>query len=107
MNRSQNRSRRRASLGTLALEVSAFRAARDTFLGLASVAGIAGALVAVPLVAALNAVAQHLAAHTAPGSDPEEELAEDYQETGEIEPLPDAGDVEVPAGDVDRADDRA
>ncbi|WP_341242988.1 AI-2E family transporter [uncultured Nocardioides sp.] len=45
------------------------------------VAGIAGALVAVPLVAALNAVVQHLAANTAPGDDPEEELAEDYEES--------------------------
>jgi predicted PurR-regulated permease PerM len=43
------------------------------------VAGVAGALVAVPLAAAVNAVVQHLAAHTAPGSDPEEELAEDYE----------------------------
>ncbi len=33
------------------------------------VAGIAGALLAVPLVAALNAVAQHLAAHTEVGED--------------------------------------
>ena len=45
------------------------------------VAGIAGALIAVPLVAALNAVVQHLAANTAPGDDPEEELAEDYEES--------------------------
>ena len=45
------------------------------------VAGIAGALVAVPLAAALNAVVQHLAANTAPGDDPEEELAEDYGES--------------------------
>ncbi len=34
------------------------------------VAGIAGALIAVPLVAALNAVAQHLANYTAVGEDP-------------------------------------
>jgi putative heme transporter len=46
------------------------------------VAGIAGALVAVPLAAAVNAVVQHLASHTAPGSDPKEELAEDYAERG-------------------------
>ena len=46
------------------------------------VAGIAGALVAVPLAAALNAVVQHLAANTEPGDDPVEELAEDYEETG-------------------------
>jgi predicted PurR-regulated permease PerM len=46
------------------------------------VAGIAGALVAVPLAAALNAVVQHLAANTDIGDDPVEELAEDYEETG-------------------------
>jgi predicted PurR-regulated permease PerM len=44
------------------------------------VAGIAGALVAVPLAAALNAVVQHLASGTSVGADPEEELAEDYTE---------------------------
>jgi predicted PurR-regulated permease PerM len=47
-------------------------------------AGIAGALVAVPLAAAVNAVVQHLAAYTDPGDDPVEELAEDYVETGEL-----------------------
>jgi predicted PurR-regulated permease PerM len=46
-------------------------------------AGVAGALVAVPLAAAVNAVVQHLAAYTEPGDDPVEELAEDYVETGE------------------------
>src|SRR6478735_3494375 len=46
------------------------------------VAGIAGALVAVPIAASLNAVIQHLAANTSPGDDPVEELAEDYEETG-------------------------
>jgi predicted PurR-regulated permease PerM len=44
------------------------------------VAGIAGALVAVPLAAALNAVVQHLAGGTEVGADPEEELREDYTE---------------------------
>ena len=44
------------------------------------VAGVAGALVAVPIAAALNAVVQHLAADTDPGDDPVEELAEDYAE---------------------------
>lgn len=44
------------------------------------VAGIVGALVAVPLAAALNAVGQHLAAYTDPGDDPVEELEEDYEE---------------------------
>jgi predicted PurR-regulated permease PerM len=47
------------------------------------VAGIAGALVAVPIAAALNAVVQHLAANTEPGADPVEELGEDYEQTGE------------------------
>jgi predicted PurR-regulated permease PerM len=50
------------------------------------VAGIAGALVAVPLAAAVNAVVQHLANFTAPGDDPVEELQEDYQELGEEPP---------------------
>jgi putative heme transporter len=45
-------------------------------------AGVAGALVAVPLAAAVNAVVQHLAAFTAVGDDPEEQLAEDFEETG-------------------------
>ncbi|MEJ7832268.1 MAG: AI-2E family transporter, partial [Nocardioides sp.] len=49
------------------------------------VAGIAGALVAVPLAAALNAVVQHLAANTDPGDDALEELAEDYEEAGEVD----------------------
>ncbi|MBU1802029.1 MAG: AI-2E family transporter, partial [Actinobacteria bacterium] len=46
------------------------------------VAGVAGALVAVPLAAAGNAVVQHLAANTDPGDDPVDELEEDYQESG-------------------------
>jgi predicted PurR-regulated permease PerM len=41
------------------------------------VAGIAGALIAVPLAAVGNAVVQHLAAYAAPGDDPGEELAEE------------------------------
>jgi putative heme transporter len=61
-------------------------------------AGVAGALVAVPLAAALNAVIQHLAAHTDPGDDPEEELAEDYAETGASVDVPDK-----PNGDDDGA----
>ncbi len=44
------------------------------------IAGVAGALVAVPLAAAVNAVVQHLANFTDPGDDPVEELAEDYAE---------------------------
>lgn len=50
------------------------------------VAGIAGALVAVPLAAALNAVVQHLATFSAPGDDPEEQLDEDYDEMGDPPP---------------------
>ncbi|MBS43413.1 MAG: AI-2E family transporter [Nocardioides sp.] len=45
------------------------------------VAGVAGALVAVPLAAAANAVVLHLAEHTAPGADAEAELMEDYETT--------------------------
>jgi len=55
------------------------------------VAGIAGALVAVPLAAALNAVVQHLAANTDPGDDPVEELQEDYEETGATVDAPEEG----------------
>ena len=47
------------------------------------VGGVAGALVAVPLAAAGNAVVQHLAANTALGSDPIEELEEDYDDIEE------------------------
>ncbi len=47
------------------------------------VAGISGALIAVPLAAAVNAVVQHLAQFTSPGDDPVEELAEDYGELDE------------------------
>lgn len=47
------------------------------------VAGVAGALVAVPLAAAANAVVQHLASYTPIGvEDPVGELQEDYEETG-------------------------
>jgi predicted PurR-regulated permease PerM len=45
------------------------------------IAGVAGALVAVPIVAAGNAVVQHLAANTDPGDDPVEDLEDDYEET--------------------------
>ncbi|GAA1917718.1 hypothetical protein GCM10009737_18940 [Nocardioides lentus] len=48
------------------------------------VAGVAGALIAVPLVAALNAVVQHLAAATPVGGDPEE-LADDELATPAVE----------------------
>jgi putative heme transporter len=46
-------------------------------------AGIAGALVAVPFAAAANAVVQHLASRTEVGEDPEQALEEDYDETGQ------------------------
>jgi predicted PurR-regulated permease PerM len=52
------------------------------------VAGIAGALIAVPLAAVLNAVVGHLARYTEPGEDPEVELAEDRAEMGEPPPEP-------------------
>src|SRR3954451_5718782 len=46
-------------------------------------AGIPGALVAVPFAAAANAVVQHLASETTVGEDPQDALADDYQDTGE------------------------
>jgi hypothetical protein len=72
-------------------------------------AGVAGALVAVPLAAAVNAVVQHLAAYTDPGDDPVEELAEDYVETGETDDVEqDPVDQPVgPGGGSDRKDDGA
>jgi predicted PurR-regulated permease PerM len=50
------------------------------------VAGIPGALVAVPLAAAANAVVLHLANYTAPGDDPQERLGQDFHELGEDPP---------------------
>src|SRR4051812_276232 len=47
------------------------------------VAGIAGALVAVPFAAAANAVVQHLAEDTRIGEDPEQALKQDYEDTGQ------------------------
>jgi predicted PurR-regulated permease PerM len=55
------------------------------------VAGVVGALVAVPLAAALNAVVQHLATFTAPGDDPVDALEEDYD--GKTVPVEDADDA--------------
>jgi predicted PurR-regulated permease PerM len=52
------------------------------------VAGVAGALIAVPLAAVGNAVVQHLARYTEPGDDPEVELVEDRTEMGEPAPEP-------------------
>jgi predicted PurR-regulated permease PerM len=68
-------------------------------------AGVAGALVAVPLAAAINAVVEHLAAYTDPGDDPVEELAEDFEETGETAQVA-QGRPEAP-GDSDDPDDGA
>jgi predicted PurR-regulated permease PerM len=65
------------------------------------VAGIPGALVAVPLAATLNAVAQHLAANTRPGDDPEEGLERDYDAEGE-RPPGEASDEGVPPEPEDR-----
>jgi predicted PurR-regulated permease PerM len=67
-------------------------------------AGVAGALVAVPLAAAVNAVVQHLAAYTDPGDDPVEELAEDYEETGESS---DVEEAPVPPHDSTDPEDGA
>ncbi|MGZ8738515.1 MAG: AI-2E family transporter, partial [Nocardioides sp.] len=50
-------------------------------------AGIVGALIAVPFAAALNSVVQHLAGFTDVGADdPEQELEEDYDESGDAPP---------------------
>jgi putative heme transporter len=67
-------------------------------------AGVAGALVAVPLAAAANAVVQHLAAYTEPGDDPVEELEEDYVETGETSAVE---EDPMPPGDSDDPEDGA
>jgi predicted PurR-regulated permease PerM len=56
------------------------------------VAGIPGALVAVPLAATVNAVAQHLAANTRPGEDPAEALKDDFHAEGERPPEGDSDD---------------
>jgi len=64
------------------------------------VAGIAGALVAVPLAAAANAVVQHLAEETRVGEDPVEALEADYG--GPAPPAEDEDDGRV--GDTDDAD---
>jgi putative heme transporter len=60
------------------------------------VAGIPGALIAVPLAASLNAVVQHLANYTEVGEDPEEAAEED----------PDTLPVGVSGEDVADSDDR-
>ena len=57
------------------------------------VAGIAGALIAVPFAAAVNAVVQHLASNTEIGDDePDEALDEDIDEVdADVPPIPDEG----------------
>jgi predicted PurR-regulated permease PerM len=73
------------------------------------VAGVPGALVAVPFAAAANAVAQHLANETVVGEDPEEALEMDYEETGQhVDTDPEAGPATSRAddgrvGDTDEA----
>ena len=64
-------------------------------------AGVAGALVAVPLAATVNAVVQHLAGFTEPGDDPVEELAEDYVETGETSVVKEEPEAPGDSGDPD------
>ena len=67
-------------------------------------AGITGALIAVPLTAVVNAVVTHLASYTGPGADPVEELAEDYGEQESTEPVEDRSDVDALAKADRRAD---
>jgi len=57
------------------------------------IAGIAGALIAVPFAAAANAVVQHLATNTDIGEDdPEEELEEDIEDVGaDVPPITEEG----------------
>jgi hypothetical protein len=73
------------------------------------VAGIAGALVAVPLAAAGNAVAQHLASYTDVGEDdPDEALEEDIAPPPhERDEVHDDGPLAGPdAPDDDKHDDK-
>ncbi|MEO9325659.1 AI-2E family transporter [Nocardioides sp. C4-1] len=49
-------------------------------------AGITGALIAVPFAAVVNAVVTHLSGYTEPGKSPQQELAEDYAEQGVVHP---------------------
>jgi predicted PurR-regulated permease PerM len=69
-------------------------------------AGIAGALVAVPFAAAANAVVQHLASQTRVGEDPEEALEDDYAERGEPPPA-EAGESAAAQAAEERRDDGA
>jgi predicted PurR-regulated permease PerM len=67
------------------------------------VAGIAGALVAVPFAAAANAVVQHLAEDTRIGEDPEEALQQDYEDTGQFVDTPSDSDGAEDPEDADEA----
>ena len=68
-------------------------------------AGIPGALVAVPFAAAANAVVQHLASQTTLGEDPEEALEADLADTGQQgETAPAPGDDDGAVGDTQVAD---
>jgi putative heme transporter len=56
------------------------------------VAGVPGALVAVPFAAAANAVAQHLASDTTVGEEAEQALEHDHDDTGQqVDPGADDG----------------
>ncbi len=57
-------------------------------------AGVTGALIAVPLTAVVNAIVTHLASFTGPDADPQDELFEDYGEEHSVEPVEDASHVE-------------
>lgn len=65
-------------------------------------AGITGALIAVPLTAVVNAVVGHLATYTEPDAPPEEELHEDYEEMRSTVPVDDA---DAEAEEEHRGDD--
>jgi predicted PurR-regulated permease PerM len=68
------------------------------------VAGIAGALIAVPLAAVANAVVQHLARYAEPGEDPEVES--DRAEMGEAPPEPlDETEARLNQGTIDEGEE--
>ncbi len=71
------------------------------------VAGIAGALIAVPVIAVANAVVQHLASYTEPGEDPELAYAEDRASAGNGPP-PSLEEVErrLESGEMDEGEGR-
>lgn len=63
------------------------------------VAGVAGALIAVPLAAVVNAVVQHLAAYTQVGEDPVDVIDDDLAEGGRDPDAPDDGKALADGGD--------